>query len=144
VVSDRAGNIVWESVLPLCAGLASPLERTPDATRAALNADRIQYAVRAGAGVVLAQAAHSLQPTVTLWSRREHDLAAAMRTRHARLSAHVAQGTLFSRRNQRIAAAQSTMLAEALRRSAARLDELAAYERLSADARELIFAVIVD
>jgi hypothetical protein len=88
-------------------------------------------------------AANSIQPAVGLWSRREHDLAAAMRARHARLSAHVAQGALFSRRTERIAAAQSTMLAEALRRSAARLDELAAREHLSADARELVFALIV-
>jgi hypothetical protein len=76
--------------------------------------------------------------------RRERDLMAAMRERHARLSVGLLQGALFDRRNERLAASQAALLDEALSRSAFRLRELAAGQHVRADACDLAFAVVVE
>ena len=86
----------------------------------------------------------TLRQPLPLWIRREHDLMAAMRDRYARLSAGLAQGALFDRRHERLAAAQAGLLDQALARSALRLGELAASADVRADAPELVFGVAVE
>jgi hypothetical protein len=92
---------------------------------------------------LIADVQNSLTRAVHAWVRRETDLMAAMRDRHGRLAARFVQRALFDRRGERLAAAQQTLLDEALSQSAERLTELRSYERPAIEACDLVFAVFL-
>jgi superfamily II DNA or RNA helicase len=93
-------------------------------------------------GLTLEALTRSIAPWLTLATRREHAIAAALRTRHARLSAALVQPGLFDRRADRAAAAQSALLERALERSMARLSWLDRLRHLRADDRSIAFGVL--
>jgi hypothetical protein len=84
----------------------------------------------------------SLQLPVELALRRERAIVQALEIERARLTATLVQRGLFDRRAERAFAAESAVLAEALSRCQARLDELAASTRLAAEPRRLAFVLI--
>lgn len=145
-VTNASGLVVWESLVPLAASLAEAPGRCRTDIRSVLNT---HHPVLADViGVAQAETLRELRDTLRqplhLWVRRERDLMAAMRDRHARLSVGLVQGALFDRRNERLAASQAALLDEALSRSASRLRELAADQDVGADACDLAFAVVVE
>jgi len=93
-------------------------------------------------GTTLAAVIASIEPWLALATRRERAIAAAMRTRHARLSAPLLQPGLFDRRTDRAASAQSLLVEQALERSTARLASLDRLRRLRADDRSILFGVV--
>jgi hypothetical protein len=93
-------------------------------------------------GTTLAAVIASIEPWLALATRRERAIAAAMRTRHARLSAPLLQPGLFDRRIDRAASAQSLLVEQALERSTARLASLDRLRHLRADDRSILFGVV--
>jgi len=64
--------------------------------------------------------------------------------RHARLSAGLAQRSLFDRRAEHLTTSQSALLDEALAQSARRLRELDALDEVEVESCRLAFAAVVD
>lgn len=145
-ITNGSGHVVWEALVPLTAGLTEAPERHRGVTRSVLSTDnpRLRHVVGVAQAGTLRELRDSLRRPLNLWMRRERDLMAAIRDRHARLSAGLLQGALFDRRHERLAASQAALLDEAVSRSAARLSELAAGEDVRVDACDLAFAVVVE
>ena len=146
VVTNASGLVIWESLVPLAASLGATPGRSGADTRSVLDTRHpaIRHAIGVAKAKTLRELGNTLRQPLGLWTARERDLIAAVRDRHARLSAGLVQGALFDRRHERLAAAQAALLDEVLSRSALRLDELAANADARADACDLAFAVIVE
>jgi len=136
-----AGELVWESLLPLTAELPGVRGR-PGLARAALNPlhPALQDALSRFRDERLGTLQSTLRPALERWQERERGVMAVLRSRHARLSASGTQRGLFDRRGERLADAQAALLDRALSASEARLAGLRASERLRADACDLIWA----
>jgi hypothetical protein len=67
-----------------------------------------------------------------------------LQARHARLSAELLQRSLFDRRDERLAAAQASVLDEALSQSAQHLRDTGQFDDPRIDATELVFAVLLE
>lgn len=145
-VTNASGQVIWESLVPLAAGLAEAPGRSGSDIRRILNTHHplLEHAIRVAQAETLHELRRTRRQPLHLWMRRERDLMAAMRDRYARLSAGLLQGALFDRRNERLSASQAALLDEALSRSVVRLEELAATEDVRADAATLAFAVVVE
>ena len=145
-VTNATGQVVWESLVPVAASLAGAREPGRIDVRSVLNTHHptLEHVIRGAHAVRLRELRDALRQPLHVKMRRERDLVAAMRDRHARLSAGLVQGALFDRRHERLAAAQAALFDQALSRSALRLDGLAASEDLRADAPHLVFGVVVE
>ena len=146
IVTNASGHVVWDPLVPVVASLLEAPGRRRCDIRLVLNPHHpaIDDAVGVAQGEMLHDLADTLRPTLALWAARERDLMTAMRDSHARLSSSLLQGSLFDRRNERLAASRAALLDEALSRSAFRLHELAADEHVRGDAWNLVFAVVVE
>jgi hypothetical protein len=146
IVTNASGHVVWDPLVPVVASLVAAPGRHRSSIRLALNPHHpaIEDAIGTAQGEMLRELRDTLRPPLTLWMARERDLMAAIRDGHARLSASLLQGSLFDRRNERLAASRAALLDEALSRSAFRLHELAADEYVRGDSCDLVFAVVVE
>ena len=146
IFTGADGRVLWESALALRGPAAWTPGRSSSLTR--LQLDPGQPAVRDLAAVMAKRQLDAVrlmlrQPS-HLWVARERALIEALRARHARLSAGLMQRALFDRRDERMAAAQSALLEEALSASDARLTELAAAEHPRVDSCQLVFGVAIE
>ena len=73
--------------------------------------------------------------------RREGAITEALRLRQARLSAGLLQPGLFDRRAERAAAAQASVVDDAVQKSAVHLLRLHRLDHLHADRRAIVFGV---
>jgi hypothetical protein len=146
VFTTGAGRPVWETLLPISADVTGMRRCPAPQLRAVLNADvpGLQQALAQGRDELLRQLRQSTRPAFRRWSRRERDLMAALRARHARLSAGLLQRGLFDRRDERMAAAQTATLDAALSQSESRLRELMHSGDIRVDSNELLFAVLLE
>ncbi|MBI3048824.1 MAG: DEAD/DEAH box helicase [Acidobacteria bacterium] len=142
---NRSDDLVWESLLPLTADMPGVRGR-PERARAALNAchPAVQRALLHVQDGCLEALQSTLRPALRRWQNRERAVMDALRGRHARLSAALAQRGLFDRRHERLAEAQAVLLDRALSDAEDRLADLCACEQLRADACELIWAVALE
>jgi hypothetical protein len=141
-----AGRVVWEALLPIGARTANIRRCSPTLIRAVLDPDALalQHVVDEGSARLVARLTSSMQPALERWAERECNLMAVLRGRHARLSAALLQRGLFDRRDERLAAAQTTILEDALSQSAGRLRELSQCRDPQIDTRALLFAVVLE
>lgn len=146
VFTNASGQLVWESLVPLTASLASTLRRSPAVTRSVLNPQHplLEPVVALARDERSHELQEALRQPLRLWIRREGDLMAALRDRHARLSAGLLQRALFDRRDEHLGASQALLLDEALSRSALRKAELDHYEDIRVEACDMVFGVVVD
>jgi hypothetical protein len=136
---------VWETILAARATLAAMPERSVRATRAVLEETAaLQRLVSDAQVAYIDELREAIRQPIDLGVRRELDLMSVMREDHARLSAGLLQGTLFDRRRERAAASQAAVLADALSRCRARLDELRACDQLRVERCYLAFAVLLE
>jgi len=146
VFTTDAGRLVWEALLSVSGDAAGVRGCSASLMRALLNPDAapLESVVAGTSDRLLEQLQQSMRSALERWSGRECDLMAALRTRHGRLSAGLLQRGLFDRRDERLAAAQASLLDEALSQSAGRLRDLAQSSDLRIDACELVFAVLLE
>lgn len=139
-------QVVWEACVPLTGRLVSKRIRSPGDVRSILDPRQPQLTDAVALETARRRQAltETLRRLTAIWIHRERDIVTSIRTRHARLSADLVQQALFDRRGERAAAFQTELLNDALARTHARLSELAAYEHISPEIRELIFALAVD
>ncbi|MGH9257100.1 MAG: DEAD/DEAH box helicase [Vicinamibacterales bacterium] len=148
--TTSAGRLVWEALVPVRADVAGIRSHSRafsgPLTRAVLNPDMpaLQHVLADRRDQLLRQLHGSTQLARQRWSGRECDLMAVLRARHARLSAGLLQRGLFDRRDERLAAAQTSLLDAALSRSEHRLRDLAQADDLRTDTSELVFAVLLE
>jgi superfamily II DNA or RNA helicase len=102
---------------------------------------RAQIAARLQQQRALAAVMMDVTPWLELSRRRERAIADALRHRHARLSAELLQPGLFDRRAERVAAAQTARVEQALARSRDRLDALARLQRLRCGDNRLLLGI---
>ena len=143
---STAGRVVWEALLPIGARTANICGCSPTVIRAVLDPDALtlQHVVDEGCARLIARLTSSMQPALERWAERECNLMAVLRGRHARLSAALLQRGLFDRRDERLAAAQTAILEDALSQSAGRLRELSQCRDPQIDTRALVFAVVLE
>jgi hypothetical protein len=143
--TTAGGRLVWEALVPIDGRVAMRRPSTVS-IRALLNSDQphLQDVLMRGCDLHLRQLQRSLEGPVHRWTERERDIAAALRARHARLSAGLLQRGLFDRRAERHSAAQSSLLDQALSRASSRLNDLAQWRDLRLDTRELVCAVLLE
>ena len=146
VLTTSEGRLVWEALVPIAGSLEARRRCSIRLMRTLLNSDwpPLQTVLANHCAVVLQQLRPSVRPMLERYSAREHSLASVLRSRHARLSAGLLQRSLFDRRDERLASAQTSLLEEALSQSASRLRELGGFDDLRIDAAELVFAVLLD
>lgn len=143
---SAAGHLAWESLVALAADLTAP-RGCPDSTRLVALDPRnpaVAHLLRHTGDDRLRALQASMQEALRRWHGRERAIMAALRARHARLSAPLVQRGLFDGRNDRLACAQEALLDRALSQSHERLAELGAAGRLRLDACELVFAVVLE
>jgi hypothetical protein len=140
--ADDNGRVIWESLLPLGADAARG-RATPARARTSLDVrdPGLAAAVNRAQAETLAQVAADIRDGIAVLARREQAVADALESRHARLAAALLQPGLFDRRAERAAAAQASLVREALSRAAARVARLEASGRPVVDERRLVFAV---
>ena len=143
VFAAADGRVFWEALLPLAAAADAASSRSTARTRALLDPRHpaVQHVVTAAQEEQLHCLQHAVRRAAQVWVRRESALTAALRQRHARLSTGLLQLALFDRRDQRMAAAQSALLEDALSQSIARTAELAGYDTLRVECCDLVLAV---
>ena len=141
-----AGRVVWEAVLPLGSQAINIRRCSPALIPTLLNPDAValQRVVDEGCVRLVGRLKASMQPAIERWADRECNLMTVLRTTHARLSAGLLQRGLFDRRDERLAATQTSILEEALSQSAGRLHDLAQCHEPHIDTRTLIFAVVFE
>jgi hypothetical protein len=144
-LSTRSGQVVWEPLVTLAAELDPPAAPTHRHLRQVLNPEQPSIAAaldraRADAMRTLSQ---SIRRPAQMWTRRERDIINHLRTQHARLSVTLSQRSLFGRDRNRAAAAQATLLDDALSQCIARLHELHALGDIEVEAVRLAFAAVV-
>jgi superfamily II DNA or RNA helicase len=146
VLTTSSGRVVWEALLPLRGDIPNVRRHSTKLTRNLLDScpELLQRAVEGGRDRLVSGLQQSMQPALLRWNARECDLAAALRARHARLSAGLIQRGLFDRRDERLVAAQTSLLREALSRSADRLRDLVQSKDLRVDTSALVFAVVLE
>ena len=146
VLTTNEGRPVWEVIVPVAGALTARRRYSIRLMRTLLNADlpALQTVLANHRALVLQQLRLSVRPMLERHSAREHSLASVLRSRHARLSAGLLQRGLFDRRDEHVASAQTSLLAEALSQSANRLRELGGFDNLRIDASELVFALLLD
>jgi len=140
------GRLLWESFLSLAAGAAPKPGRSSAAMRLLLDPDTpdLRHVTTMAREEQLESVRLVLRQPLELWRAREHAIVEAIRARHARLSAGLLQLALFDRREERMAAAQSALLDDALSASATRLNELAGWEHLRVESCQLVFGVALE
>jgi hypothetical protein len=104
----------------------------------------ISQALRVAEDQVLRDVQEALRRPAAVWTRREQELMAHLRDRHARMSAGLVQRSLFDGRHERTTASQSALLADALSRSARHLRELDALSAVQIESCRLAFAAVVE
>ena len=146
VLTTAAGRLLWESLVPIMGEVTALRRCSPTLLRTLLNPEvpTVQSALAGGGARLLEQLRHSMRPAIERWSARERDLTTALQVRHARLSAGLLQGGLFDRRDERLAAAQASVLDEALSRSAKHLRDTGQFDDARIDATELVFAAFLE
>ncbi|MBI4886189.1 MAG: DEAD/DEAH box helicase family protein [Acidobacteria bacterium] len=140
-----AGRLMCDALVPFGARIGGRPFRSADTIRGLLDPGlaALQAPLASGRDRLLADVRQTLGPALRRWIERESDLAAALRGRHARLSAGLLQRGLFDARDERLEAAQASLLAEALSRSADRLRDLEQAADLRIDSCELAFGVLL-
>ncbi|OFW35481.1 MAG: hypothetical protein A3F70_16450 [Acidobacteria bacterium RIFCSPLOWO2_12_FULL_67_14] len=138
------GRLLWQTLIPLVAALRGGHE--PAAVRALLDPDQpvVQRAISRACALSLRGLRAELRRPLACWRAREGALVTALQADHGRLAACLLQGGLFTRSNERIAAAQSRQLEDALRRSRARLAELADSADPRVDSFDLGFGALME
>lgn len=146
LLADTNGRILWDAALPITAAGAPIRARSHTATRLLLDPSHpdIQHTTARAMEDYLQSAQLAARRRASLWLRREHALIEELRVRHARLSAGLLQFGLFDRRQERIAAAQASLIEAALSGSAARIADLTGSDSLHVDSCDLVFAVALD
>jgi superfamily II DNA or RNA helicase len=141
-----AGRVVWEAMLPTVSETISVRPCSPALIRALLDpeAAAVRSVVDEGCARLVDRLTSSMQPAIERWAERECNLMAVLRARHARLSAGLLQRGLFDRRDERLAATQTSILEEALSQCAGRLRDLAQCHHPQIDSSALIFAVVFE
>ena len=144
VFTDARGYAIAERLLAFSASYSRPprpwrpseLRQFIDRTQSALLVESLPLQQRLRDVLI-----DDLDAPLELLRRREHSMAAAFRERHARMSATLLQRGLFDRRIERAAAAQSALLEEVLSKSAARVADLSACERIEIESCDLVWTV---
>jgi hypothetical protein len=146
VLTTSSGRVVWEALLPFRGDIPNVRRHSTKLTRNLLDScpELLQRAIEGGRDRLVSGLQQSMQPALLRWNARECDLSAALRARHARLSAGLIQRGLFDRRDERLVAAQTSLLREALSRSADRLRDLAQSKDLRVDTSALVFAAVLE
>ena len=144
--ASGGGRLVWEVLVPIDGHAVGMRRLSAASIRALLNPDQplLQHVLTQGCDRHLRDLQYSTDAAVNRWTERERDIAAALRARHARLSAGLLQRGLFDRRAERRSAAQSSLLDQALSGSSRRLNELAQWRDLHLDTTELVCAVLLE
>jgi hypothetical protein len=145
-VSTSSGQVAWETLVALAAEIQIPCGRVSGDIRRRLAPEHplVSQALHVAEDQVLRDVREALRRPVTLWTRREQELMAHLRDRHARMSAGLVQRSLFDSRHDRMTASQSALLADALSRSARHLCELEALKAVWIESRRLAFAAVVE
>jgi hypothetical protein len=145
-LTTAAGRLLWESLLPLAGEVTRATRYPPALLRTVLNPDvpALRAVLADGSAQLLEHLRQSMRPALDRWIARERDLTAALQARHARLSAGLLQRSLFGRRNERLAAAQASVLDEALSRSAKHLRDTGQFDDPRIDGNELVFAMLLE
>ena len=155
VFADPDQQFVWETLLGVVAPRQCPVLNTQCSTqgpgpRTLLTPSRwIEWSATQLAPILalerqkaLDSLATSLKAPLDLALRREQAITAALTAERARLSAALLQPGLFDRRAERLLAAQSAVLDEALERCRVRIEEIVRTGRLVVERQRLAFAVI--
>jgi hypothetical protein len=145
VVASNRTEMIWALRLCCCDAAGQRLFETIAAIRDERGRIFLDPAVNDAAvlhhGRVLAATSDAIAPWLTLATRREEAIVAALRESHARLSVALLQPGLFDRRVERAAAAQAARVDEAVAKSRLRLEMLARWWCLQADERRLLLGV---
>lgn len=140
------GRIISTACVPLRAAGTPGLPRSHRSTRLLLDPRLpvIQQIATAASSALADAATRADGVQLRVQQDRERALMDELRNRHARLSAGLLQPGLFDRRSERAAAAQASLLQQALSASATRMAQLMAAEALQVESCELVFAVALE
>jgi hypothetical protein len=146
LLTTNEGRLVWEALVPVAGALTVRRRCSIRPMRTLLSTEltTLQTVLANHAALLPKTLRPSMRSMLERYSAREHSLASVLRSRHARLSAGLLQRGLFDRRDEHLASAQTSLLEEAVSRSANRLRELGGFEELRVDVTELVFAVLLD
>ncbi len=142
--TSREGVLLWQTLIPLAAALRCGHQLAPP--QSLLDPDRppLRRALARACAGRRVELRAALRAPVERWRAREEAIAAALRADHGRLAANLLQGSLFTRSEERLAAAQAQQLDEALERCRSRLADLAGSLRVRLDFCGLSFGVVLE
>jgi superfamily II DNA or RNA helicase len=145
-LSSASGQVVWEPLITLTADLRHRTGRRRGDIRRDLRSDQpsVVQALRDGQDQALLELREALRRPLALWTCREQDVMTELHGCRARLAAGLTQGSLFDTRHERLTAAQSALLDEALSLSARRLRDLEALGSVEVESCRLVFAAVIE
>jgi superfamily II DNA or RNA helicase len=140
---DSDGRRLWDTLFGIAA-YASPPSSSSRGVRVWLEAalDGIAPAVAHFHKHLQDEVIASLRVPLERAADRERAIVNALTERRARLSAAMLQRGLFDRRAERVAAAQTAVIEDALTRCTARLDEIDRCTRMNAESATLRFVLL--
>jgi hypothetical protein len=140
---DSDGRRLWDTLFGIAAH-ASPPSCSSRGVRAWLEAalDGLAPAVAHFHKHLQSEVIASLRVPLERAADRERAIVNALTERRARLSAAMLQRGLFDRRAERVAAAQTAVIEDALTRCTARLDEIDRCTRMNAESATLRFVLL--
>ena len=142
--TDSRGRWLCEQLLSIRADTTrgGPAARTIGAL--ATGASILSSAADDQARRRLGELSRDVHQYVAMMTAREEAIAAVLTRQQARLASALAQRQLFSHWSARTSVAQAALVADALHRTAARLQLLAETSRARIDERRLVFALALE
>ena len=129
-IVDANGHVVFDTIIGL-----------RDGRNLATLDDVLEQVAAARHEQILVALSGIIRPSLHLVARREEAILDALRLRQARLSADLLQPGLFDRRAERAAAAQASIVDDAVQKAAAHLSRLHRLGHLRADRPVIVFGI---